>query len=69
MAIKNTSCSCGAAVTIRSGSDARVSFRRDGKQVVYTEKPLDESGREYDIFRCEYCMEPIHETCAEAKYE
>lgn len=68
MAITNTTCSCGKAITVRTIPDAKTVFRRDGKQVVYTDRQLID-GAEYDIFRCEGCSEPIHLTCAEAAYE
>jgi hypothetical protein len=67
--IINTQCNCGVKVTVRTGDDAKTVGRKDGKQVVYTNDERRYGTREYDIFRCEKCHEPIHETCAEAAFE
>lgn len=66
--IENTECNCGEKITVRSGADAKMKGRKDGKQVVYT-RDQDKPGQtEYDIFRCESCGKPISETCKAAAY-
>lgn len=59
MAIVETECSCGEKIEVRTGSDSKSDFRKDGKQAVYP----GESG--YCIFRCRVCLEPLHQTCPE----
>ncbi|CCU70906.1 hypothetical protein TOL_0467 [Thalassolituus oleivorans MIL-1] len=69
MAIINTECKCGKKITVRTNADSKGTFRKDRKQVIYTDQPLTDDGREYDIFRCESCSEPIAQSCADAAYE
>ena len=63
MAVIKTSCECGQAVEIRTGSDSTSSFRTDGKQAVYP----NESG--YCIFRCKSCRKPLDKTCPAFSYD
>jgi len=68
MSIQKTQCRCGELITIRTGRDCKTT-RKDRKQVVYTGEEKKHPTREYDIFRCRGCGEPIHETCAAAGYD
>ena len=69
MSIIKTECICGEKVTVRTGLDAKTKGRKDGKQVVYTGDEHRYQNKEYDIFRCQGCNQPINETCEAAAYE
>lgn len=68
MAIIDTNCECSEKVTVKTGVDSNSRTRRDGKQVIYTGEEFRFGNREYNIFRCRKCHEPIGETCPEAAF-
>lgn len=68
MTILKTMCTCGEKVTVRTGDDAKTRGRKYQKQVVYTGDERMYGEKEYDIFRCRGCGEPINETCKAAEY-
>jgi hypothetical protein len=63
--IIQSKCSCGTPVEIRTEEDAISKMRRDGKQAVYP----DDKNKNYSIFRCKNCLEPLHVTVPEYEYE
>lgn len=65
MAIIADKCKCGQPITVRTGADSTSKFRVDGKQAIYP----DDLDRNYTIFRCKSCLEPVSETVASFNYE
>ena len=59
MAIIHDNCKCGRSITVLTDADCRMA--QVTVQAFYPEDPIS-SKNNYNIFRCEGCGQPVHET-------
>lgn len=60
--VRRSQCNCGNPVLIEYNTTG---FRKDGKRIFYP--GLDEDG--YHVFRCEACLQPVHDSVPGAEFD